>query len=304
MSGINSERPLERAAMASWNSPAVARRWLAYELRRLREEQGLAQRDVGKACGWSGVKVSYLENAQQNVADEDLDKLLPLYGVPEGERADFHRAADASRQKGWWERYDDTTVPPFLAEYIGLEQGASLIKTFEPTIVPGLLQVRAYMESVIRADLTPRTERLVAQIVDVRLARQGVLSRGDEPVALLALLDESVVRRVVGGPEVMAVQLRHIAEMCERPNVVVRVFPFERGVSPGFIPAAHRILHFGGGVAPTVYLEAREDAQWVEDESTVDSYDLMFGKAIEAALTPEESREMFLDAADSYAARA
>lgn len=289
--------------MASWNSPAVARRWLAYELRRLREGKGLAQRDVGKACGWSGVKVSYLENAQQNVTDDDLDKLLPLYEVPEPERADFYAAAEASRQKGWWERYDEGVVPSYLREFIGFEQGAARILTLEPTIVPGLLQTQDYIWEAIRGDLTRRSDLTMRRIVEVRLARQEVLTRDVDPVELLAVVDESVLRRVVGGPQTMADQLRYLAEMARRPNVRLQVFPFERGISPGLATASHRILHFDSG-EPLVYMEAREGAQWIDDPAAVDKHDVAFEEVARVALTPAESEVMIEDAAAAFAARA
>jgi transcriptional regulator with XRE-family HTH domain len=290
--------------MASWNSPAVARRWLAYELRRLREDKGLAQRDVGKACGWSGVKVSYLENAQQNVADDDLDKLLPLYEVPEGDRPDFYAAGEASRQKGWWERYGEDVVPPFFGEFIGLEQGASLIRTFEPMIVPGLLQIRDYMVHAISAGLARRTDRVISQIIEVRTARQEVLTRATNPARLVAVVDESVVRRVVGGPQVMAAQMRHILDLCRRENVELYVVPFEHGITPGMNAASQRILHFARSEPAIVYMEASEGAQWIEDQAEVDQNDLAFGELVHAALTLDDSLAMIRDAEESYARRA
>jgi transcriptional regulator with XRE-family HTH domain len=290
--------------MASWNSPAVARRWLAHELRGMRDARGLAQRDVGRACGWSGVKVSYLENGQQNVADDDLDKLLPLYEVPEAERRGFYEAAAAGREKGWWDRYGEDVVPPYLAPFIGLEQGASLIRTFEPTIVPGLIQTPAYMAQVIAADLTPRTDRLIRQIVDVRLTRQRVLTRQHDPAEFVAVIDESVLRREVGGPQVMAEQLDHIVEVCQQPNVNLHIFPFERGVSPGLVTASHRILHFAHTVPPIVYMETREGAQWIDEGMRVDQHDLAFEGVVSAALGVEESSEMVRRAAAAFAARA
>lgn len=291
--------------MSSWNSPAVARRWLAYELRRLREDRGLNQKDVGKACGWSGVRVSYLEkwDHPQRIFDRDLDKLLPLYQVPDADRDHYYEAAQASREKGWWERYSDDVVRPFISQFIGLEQGANLVRTLEPTIVPGLLQTRPYMTAVVEADLTRRTARLVREIVEVRMARQEVLTREREPAQLLAVVDESVLRRVVGGPQVMADQMNHIVEVCQRPNVEFYVFPFERGASPGLITSSHRILHFPGRVPPIVYMEARDDAQWIDDIAAVDVHDLAFEEVVRASLTFEESMAMVLHAARDYAAR-
>jgi transcriptional regulator with XRE-family HTH domain len=290
--------------MATWNSPAVARRWLAHELRNRRDGAGLNQRQVGRACGWSGVKVSYIENAQQNVADEDLDKLLPLYEVPEPERQAFHDAARESREKGWWERYSDDVVQPYVGDFIGLEQGATRILTFEPTIVPGLLQTGAYVENVLQADMVPRTQRFVRQVIEVREARREVLIRDDRPAELVAVVDESVLRRLVGDPRSMADQMEFILELSRRPNVRVHVFPFERGVSRGMMSSSHRILHFAGSVPPLVYMETRDQAQWIEDQVGVDAHDLAFDELVASALDEDESRVMMTAAREAFDARA
>ncbi len=288
--------------MATWNSPAVARRWLAHELRTRREALGLSQSAVGRACGWSGVKVSYIENAQQkSITDEDLDKLLPTLKVLEAEHAAFYEAATATRERGWWERYDEDVVPDFMAEFIGLEQGASSIRTLEPTIVPGLLQTSGYMTAVIEGDMKRRTSRTVREIVAVRTRRQKVLVRTPDPVDLVAIVDESVLRRVVGGSQVMAEQLWYMAEVCERPNVALHVYPFERGVSPGLMMSSHRILHFPGRVPPIVYMEARDSAQWIDDPSMVDFHDLAVEEVIRASLSTDDSQAMVIEAAEGYA---
>ncbi|HEX6656704.1 MAG TPA: helix-turn-helix transcriptional regulator [Ilumatobacter sp.] len=292
--------------MATWNSPAVARRWLAHELRTRREALGLSQSAVGRACGWSGVKVSYIENAQQkSITDEELDKLLPLYEVDEAAQGDFYAAAAAAREKGWWERkYDDDVVAPYLADFIGLEQGASLIRTFEPTIIPGLLQTRDYMKAVAVGDMVRRTERRVRQIVDVREARRAVLTRDDQPAEFVALVDESVLHRVVGGPALMAAQLDFVVALMERPNISFHVFPFERGVRQGLTSASHRILHFARTEPPVVFVETQDDAQWIEDPAAVDLHDLAFEELLRSALTKDESREMVTAMRERYAARA
>jgi hypothetical protein len=290
--------------MAPWSSPAVARRWLAYELRRLREDRSLAQKDVGRACGWSGVRVSYLEkwDHPQRILDRDLDKLLPLYQVPEADRAPYYEAARSSREKGWWERYGEEVVPRYLAAFIGLEQGATRILTYEPTIVPGLLQTREYMDAVIATDMKDRTPRLIREVVDVRERRQEVLTRDRAPAELAVVVDESVLRRVVGGPSLMEQQLRHIADVCVRPNVTFRVFPLAYGVSPGQLVASVRILHFVDSVPATVYLEARDDATWIDDREAVDAHDLAFERVAEGSLSPEHSLELLNDCVAGYAA--
>jgi transcriptional regulator with XRE-family HTH domain len=290
--------------MVATSSPTVWRRWLAFELRRRREERGLAQREVGKACGWSGARLSYIENAQQNVVEDDLDKLLPLYGVPEDEWPRFREAAERSREKGFWERYDERVVPGYVNLLIGLEQGAASIQSVDPVLVPGLLQTPEYTTALLRSDVIPRTEQQIARMVEIRQARQGALMREEGPLELSVVLDESALRRPAGGPKAMADQIDHLATMAERTNVTIRVMPFDRGVNVGMLGAS-RILAFpwdpGQGV---VYIEYRDGAVYLDDAPAVDNHRLVFEHLCNLALEPEPSRAMLRALSEEYLRRA
>jgi transcriptional regulator with XRE-family HTH domain len=284
-------------------SPTVWRRWLAFELRRLREDTGLAQKDAGKACGWSGARLSYIENAQQNVAEKDLKKLLPLYGVPDTDLPMFLHAAERARGKGFWERYDDRTVPEGLPEYIGLEQGAASIRCVEPAIVPGLLQTREYTTALLRSDVIPRTDQQIARTVDMRLARQVAVTRDDDPVELSVVVDESVLRRAGGGPGDMAKQLDHLVTMAERPNVTIRIVPFETGVNVCLVGAV-RILSFPWVSVPDVaYLEHRDRLVAIDDALLVDDHRLAFEHLSKTALDAASSLAMLRDLSEEYSRR-
>ena len=287
--------------MATRSSPTVWRRWLAGELRRLRDESGLSQKDVGKHCGWSGVRVSYLENAQQNVADDDLDRLLPLYDVRVDDRVRYYEAAKLAREKGWWELGPEHDLPEYVTPYVGFEQGATLIRTVEPYAVPGLLQTRAYCEAALRTDATRRTPQQIARIADLRHARQSILHDPDEPTRLDVVIDESVLRRVVGGYGVMAEQLKHLVAMAERPNVQIRVFPFSRGVHRGMV-GGYRILEFGALGLPVVYIERWEDATYLFDTESVERQMLAFMGTTDVALDERASADVLHEAASQYAA--
>ena len=285
--------------MATRSSPTVWRRWLARELKAQREGRGLSQRDVGKRCGWSGVKVSYLENGQQNVADDDLAALLPLYGVDRGRWPEFYDAARHARSKGWWEQYGTDVVPAWLSNYIGLEQGATHIRIVEPYIVPGLLQTREYITTNLASDAEPRTRKVVDTVAAVRLRRQEILHGEDAP-ELEVVIDESVLRRVVGSPAAMAEQLQHMIAVSELPNARLRVLPFEFGVTPTMI-GAFRILSFSN--EPSVlYLERREGAEYFDDEHIVDRHVLAFDHLAKEALSAEESHALISDVASAYGA--
>lgn len=280
------------------------RRWLASELRRRREERGLAQREVGKACGWSGARLSYIETGQQKVGSDDLDQLLPLYGVPEDEWDAFRQAAERAHEKGFWERYEPRMVPDWLSQYIGLEQGATSISCVDPVVIPGLLQTREYATAVIRADITPRTDRQIGRLVDLRLARQAIVTRDEHPVELSVVIDESVLRRSAGSAAVMAGQLDHLADLGGRPNVTIRVVPLEGGITACMF-GTYRLLAFPWPSDPgAVYVEHRDGAVCIEDPVSVDNHRLLFKHSESSALPPNQSLSLLRQISEEYRRRA
>lgn len=279
-------------------SPTVWRRWLAFELRRLREDTGLLQTEVGKACGWSGARVSYIETAQQKVTEKDLRKLLPLYDVPDPEWPRYLRAVEESRKKGFWERYD---IAPELSDYIGLEQGAASIHYVEPTVVPGLLQTPDYTTALLRSDVIPRTDRQLDRLVEMRMARQIAVTRDDDPVDLSAIVDEGVLHRAGGGPKAMSAQLDHLVTMAQRANVTIRVVPFEQGVNACMVGAMRLLSFTWESVTDTVYLEHRDRMEAIEDESAVEAHRLAFDHlSNEAALDAASSLAMLRDLSERF----
>ncbi|HEX8802920.1 MAG TPA: helix-turn-helix transcriptional regulator [Acidimicrobiales bacterium] len=275
-------------------SPTVWRRWLASELQRLRAEAGLEQKQVAKALRCTVTKVSYFENAQRPVVPRDLDEvLLPLYGVPEERWPEYLEAAHKARQKGWWESYGDDVLPEWLTRFVGLEQGASALRAYEPQYVTGLLQTAEYAGAVIRSGSTGFTEEQIEQRVQFRMRRQEVLDRGDEPLLLWVVLDEATLRRVVGGPAAMRAQLEHVVEVAtDRPNVIVQVLPFERGAHAG-MAGGFKILGFPWATDPgVVFLESGWSAGvYFEQPHEVEGLSLAFRKLCTLALPPEESIE-------------
>ena len=286
-------------------SPATSRRWLAGQLRKLREAKGLAQKEAAQACGWSGAKLSYIENGQRGVLVEDLDRLLPLYDVPEAERGRFYAEAEEAQSEGWWERFDHL-VGDWLPAYIGLEQGAAALRSFEPLVMPGILQTADYARSLLEGGVRPRSPREVDRLVELRVARQAILTRDDAPTTFDVVIDESVLLRSPrrhGRPagELLAAQLAHVADMAERPNVTVRVLPLAGGVHP-FSAGPFSILSFPDDQPdPLVYLEHRGGALWLEDFDSISRYELAFKGLVELALDPEASLAMVREATERQA---
>lgn len=283
--------------MATASSPTVWRRWLALELRRLREERGLSQKEAGKACGWSGARLSYMENAQQNVTEDDLDRLLGAYQVPESRWGDYYQAVTQSHGRGWWERYE-RVVPDWFPLFIGLEQGASTIQHYETTVVPGLLQTPRYAEVVLRNDGWRHTPQTIRQQVELRTTRQAAITRDADPAQLAVVLDEVVLRRLPKDTEIAREQLEHLCEVAERPNVALHVLPFGEGVH-AYSQTAFTILAFPfRSDEGLVYVEHREGALYLEEVSEIESYKLAFEDLSKVALTTAESIALIRNVAE------
>lgn len=288
--------------MASATSPTVWRRWLAFELGRLRRRAGLEQREVARVLRCSVAKVSYYETAERPVVVRDLEEvLLELYAVPEERWPTYLQAARDSRQKGWWERFDAATLPGWFSLFVGLEQGASAIRVYEAQLVPGLLQTREYAEAVTRSGTAERTDEEIERHVELRMARQAVLDREPEPLRLWVTLDEAVLHRVVGSRQLMAQQLRHLADMATRPKVTVQVMPYSGGAYPG-MTGRFQILDFPWPSDPGLaYVEHRAGSLYLEEPQEIAAHSVAFQHMSATALSPRESLTLIADAADQFA---
>jgi transcriptional regulator with XRE-family HTH domain len=269
---------------------------LALELRRLRRVQNLPQQVAARECGWSGARLSYLENGQQHLTEDDLDKLLELYKVPDEDRERYYTAVKRSHTAGWWERFE-FLVDDWISLYVGLEQGAAEIHTYETLVVPGLLQSPDYATAIMRSGLRHRSPREIARLVELRTARQAILTEGDEPTKLDVVLDESVLMRSPNQSEVLPGQLQHLAEMAQRPNVTVRILPLEGGVQT-YSPGPFSILTFPWDQPDPgiVFLEYCGGAHYLEEFDETERYTLAFEGLSGLALDPEMSLAMVREA--------
>jgi transcriptional regulator with XRE-family HTH domain len=278
-------------------SPTVRRRRLAAELRRLRGSR--TGTTVAKALGWSPAKVSRYELGQGTFPLEEIEKLLDYYGVTEPRRAQLLDLAAEANERAWWDDYADA-LPPQYMEFIGLEAEAASESEWQMAAVPGLLQTREYARAVHSAHqqaiLMP--PGVFDRRVTVRMIRQEVLTARNPPLELSVVIDESVLFRKVGSREVMAGQLRHLAEMSRLPNVDLRILPLERDRSLtadsflifGFSPA-----HETSKLGDVVTTESAEISLYIEGESDTYIFRLFFRAFAEASLSPEDSRELILE---------
>jgi transcriptional regulator with XRE-family HTH domain len=285
-------------------SPTVWRRWLASELRRMRSEAGLEQKQVAHALRCTVTKVSYFENAQRPVVPRDLDEiLLPLYSVPEERWPMYLDAADAARHKGWWETYDEDVLPEWFVRFVGFEQGASELRTYEPQFVAGLLQTPGYTAALMRGSHADLGEDQIARSVDLRARRQTVVFRDANPLRCWVVLDEAALRRAAGGPRIMQAQLQHLVEAAQRGNVTVQVLPFRRGAHPG-IGSGFTILTFPWPTDPgVVYVESGWSAGvYLEEPHEIEDHRQIFERLCALSLDPDASIGMMRDLAKEYAA--
>ena len=206
--------------MGARDGSVVRRRQLGRALRELREAAGLSLEVAAPRLDWSSSKLSRIENGQQGVDVHGVRSMLDLYEVG-GERwTELVELTRQTRQKGWWRAYGFGDQG-----YVPLEAEATVVRDFTLTYVPGLLQTADYAREIFRTELDPHTEEKLTNLVTVRMVRQQRLASAEDPVELVAILDEAVLHRTVGGTEVMRAQLARLVDAAELPTVTLQVLP-------------------------------------------------------------------------------
>ena len=215
----------------------MRRRRLGSTLRRLRNEVGLSLDQAAALMGWKAPKMSKIENAVQTIRPAEVTALIGHYGVtdPDSVTALENLARDAGR-RGWWQNYGEV-LPPTYADYVALEADAERLRQWESGLVPGLLQTAAYAREIITATCVPSiTPEEVDARVEVRQARQAVLTRLEAPLELWAVIHEAALHvRFAARPGIMRDQLRRLRELAELPSVTLQVLPLEGSAHPGMV---------------------------------------------------------------------
>jgi transcriptional regulator with XRE-family HTH domain len=216
--------------MAQLESPVIQQRRLRAELRRAREQAGQTQREVAEALDWSPSKLIRIEAGANVISTTDLMALLQHYGVSDRKRVnDLVNVARASRKQAWWDDYRQYYNQQFLT-FLGYEASAMRLRQYQSLVVPGLLQISEYSAAVLRAyGVSPE---VATREVEVRAKRQELLDAEPGP-ELFVVLDEAVIHRLVGGPDVMRRQLLRLEELDKRPNINIQILPFTAGAHPG-----------------------------------------------------------------------
>ncbi|HEV7648268.1 MAG TPA: helix-turn-helix transcriptional regulator [Actinophytocola sp.] len=268
--------------------PATRRRQLGRQLRDLRLDAGVTTMEgAAELSGLSRATISRIESAKQTILPRTVRLLCHCYRVGAPLRDHLLRLAEDSEDRGWLVAHSDTT-PNWFERYLGEEAEASEIWGYEAEFIPGLLQTADYCRTVSAANSPDATKESLERLVELRLARQELLTR-DTPPDFQVVVNEAVLRRLVGGKKVMREQLRHLAAMAKRPNVTVRVLPFNVGAHPAMTSSV-TMLHFPiDGGEPTVFIEVDSGALYPDRPADFERYAWMFGQLRELAFTPNKS---------------
>lgn len=277
-------------------SPTVKRRRLAITLRGLRETKKLTVTDAARRVERDPTWLSRIENVESGIHTNDLRALLELYGVKEPELSAILDVGRHAKQRGWWQPYN-SVLPDWFTNYVGLEAEASVVRTYECQVVPGLLQTEDYARATVRMAPTSATSAEIDKQVALRVSRQAILT-GDDPPQYRAILDQAVLHREVGGRRVLREQLEHLVELAEQPHIQILVLPYEAGM--GF-DGSFIILDFPPIPEPypqdtaddrMVYVDILTGAHYLEKPHEIAAYTQAYEQLCTHALRPEQSIDL------------
>jgi transcriptional regulator with XRE-family HTH domain len=277
----------------------VPRRQLGRYLRRLREENGITVKAAAEILDCSFQKVWRIEKGAVPVRVVDVKVLCEAYKATPDMTEALAGLARETKAKGWWQSYGDA-VPDWFELYVGLEGAAGRIRKFEPSLVPALLQARAYMEAGIVANQPSMSEEDVQRRIAIKVERQGLLSRHfPPPPRLEVMVDEAALRRSPDIPGAMAQQLWHLLKANEQPHLSVRVVPFAAGPHQASASGSFTILEFPASDTeksepPTVYSESLTGALYLDKPHELERYEEVWSDLDARAITEEESSKMFV----------
>jgi transcriptional regulator with XRE-family HTH domain len=280
----------------------VPRRQLGRYLRDLRGQARLTVRAAAAALEWSEAKMWRIETGQTSMRSLDVEQMCRIYGAPVDQMDFLMALAKETESRGWWLSYTDVINEGFDV-YIGLEEAASRLSLYEAELVPGLLQTADYARTLIAADNPGTDPAEIERRVQLRLARQALLTRVTAAPDLRVVLDEAILRRPIGGRKVTATQLDRLVEMGELSNIFIRVMPFAAGLHYGVMSGPFAILEFplnssGQRSEPTtIYVDSFTGALFLDKQGEIHQYGVAFEDIWNTASGESASRTVMAEAA-------
>jgi transcriptional regulator with XRE-family HTH domain len=291
----------EERPMIAPGSPTVRRRRLAAELRGIREDKGKSGDAVAAALKWSPSKISRYERARTGLRPGEVARLLDYYQITGSHRELLLSLAQDATQKGWWEEFADSLSEDYQ-QFIGLEHETASMSIWHVDVVTGLLQTEDYARHIIStySRVEPIPPALIGRLVRVRMRRQEVLNR--EGLQVSVVLDESVLKRRIGNEAIMYDQLQRLAREAERPNLTLQILP----LNAQHVVFGESFVVFGFGydseamLQDVVVTEQLKNSFTLEGERETYLHRIAFQMLADASLDPVTSRDLILDAAESY----
>lgn len=279
-------------------SPTAIRRWIAIDLRRMREASGRTPAQAAERLGKSAQAYRHYETRERAPSASDMEVLLNWYGQPE--RVPFYRELIRAAQRGtdWWESAG-VDVPQWFEAYLGLEVGAASISSYDSQWVPGLLQTAAYARALYSAGERGLANDEIDRRVQLRMSRQDILTRADDPPQVTAVLDESVLRRHVGGRRGLAEQLDRLLSLAGLPNVTLHILEDRAGAHAG-TEGTFTILRYPADFRDdpgAVYVETRVEGTFYEDPTQIADFQTVLDSVLAAAAPPDTSLDLISRAA-------
>ena len=274
--------------MADRTDPSALRWLIGHELRAAREQSGTTQTAAARVLGCTHAKINYLEQGKNQQRPDEVTALLHAYGASPTDVERLASLASQADRGTWWAPFADV-VPDWLRTFVGLEGLASACFVYEPLLLHGLLQTRAYARALLADPLrVPVVD--VERVVELRLARAQRLHDPESPLHYEAVIEETILHRMVGGPAVMAEQLDHLLALSALPTVGIRVMPLAVPVHDG-LDGEFTLLDFD--TARSIgYVEFQDGAVYVQDPDRIGGYRTAAVRLRAAALSEDASLEV------------
>jgi transcriptional regulator with XRE-family HTH domain len=283
----SSPDPTVGHASSRLQGPTALRIVLGTQLRRLREARGITAGAAAQAIQASHAKISRMELGRVSFRATDVTRLLTLYGITdEQERKAFQTLVRRANVPSWWHQYSDI-VPNWFETYLGLEQASAVIRTYQPQLIPGLLQTPQVARTIIQLAQPRQSDDDIERRLALWMTRQKILTQPGAP-QLSAVMEEATLWRV-HGHSVMREQIRHLIEMAELPNITLQIIPIHSGAHPA-LGGQFTILRFSNPDLPDiVYLEQLTSALYLDKNEDVQHYLIIMDRLSVQANSPTET---------------